>query len=102
MNHRQSYVGIHNDLYGGMTDTGRIILDAWVFGLISQTETCEGWDIGQIETLYAKVHAAWAPYGHLASHLPPGLRAKHELIYAEAVSRARELGWSSELGDEDE
>ena len=37
------YVGIHNDINGGMTATGKIIRDAHVFGIIAETETCEGW-----------------------------------------------------------
>jgi hypothetical protein len=34
--------------------------------------------------------------------LPADLRARHERIYNEAVKRARELGWSPDLDDEDE
>lgn len=96
------YPGIQDDVYGGMTDIGRIIRDAWVFGLLPETETCEGWDRARFDELYARVHAAWEPYGHLASRLPSELRARHERIYAEAVARARELGWSVDLDDEDE
>ncbi len=96
------YPGIHNDVYGGMTDLGHIVRDAWVFGLLPETETCEGWERPQFDELYARVHAAWEPYAHLASRLPPELRARHERIYAEAVQRARALGWSPELDDEDE
>jgi hypothetical protein len=47
------------------------------------------------------VHQAWEPFGHRVSALPVELRARHERIYAAAVSRARTLGWSAEL-DEDE
>ena len=32
MNRPTAYVGIHADVYGGMTDIGRMIRDAWVFG----------------------------------------------------------------------
>ena len=96
------YPGIHNDRFGGMTDLGRIIRDAWVFGLLPQSETGEGWDHSQFDALYSRVHVAWEPYGHLASRLPPELRARHERIYAEAVQRARALGWSPDLDDEDE
>ncbi len=84
-----------------MTDIGRIIRDAWVFGLLPETETCAGWDYGRIEALYDKVSAAWDPYGHLASRLPEDLRARHERIYGEALARARALGWSAELGEDD-
>jgi len=102
MNRSTAYVGIHADAYGGMTDLGRLIRDAWVFGILPEAETCAGWERSQFDGLYEKVHAAWEPYGHLASRLPPALRARHERIYAEAVMRARALGWSPELDDEDE
>lgn len=97
----QIYPGIHDDFCGGMTPTGTIIRDAWVFGLLPETETCAGWDAGHIEQLYDRVTAAWAPYGHLASHLPPELRARHGRIYGKAVRRARELGWEPDLSDDD-
>ncbi len=96
------YPGIHNDHFGGMTDLGRIIRDAWVFGVLPESETGEGWERSQFDSLYAKVHDAWEPYGHLVGHLPPDLRARHERIYAEAVKQARALGWSPELDDEEE
>ncbi len=95
------YPGIDADHYGGMTDIGRIIRDAWVFGVIPETETCAGWSAGRIEALYDSVHAAWLPYGHLASRLPPALRARHARIYTEAVRRAQALGWTAELGEDD-
>jgi hypothetical protein len=96
----QIYPGIDADRYGGMTDIGRIIRDAWVFGLLPESETCAGWDYGRIEQLYDRVHAAWEKHGHLASRLPPELRARHERIYAAALARAREAGWSPDLDDE--
>ncbi len=98
---QQVYPGIDHDHYGGMTDIGKIIRDAWVFGLLPQTETCAGWDYGRIEALYDKVHEAWQPHGHLVSRLPPALRERHARIHGEAIARARALGWSVELGDED-
>jgi hypothetical protein len=102
MHRPTAYVGIHADAYGGMTDLGRMIRDAWVFGILPEIETCKGWGRPQFDELYAKVHQAWEPYGHLVSRLPPELRARHERIYNEAVRRARELGWSPELDEEDE
>lgn len=102
MNNIKKYPGIHSDVFGGMTDIGHIVRDAWVFELIPETETCQGWERAQFDELYTKVHQAWEPYGHMVSHLPAGLRERHERIYTEAVKRARELGWSPDLDDEDE
>ena len=45
------YVGIDNDIQGSMTTIGKIIRDAWVFGLIEETETCEGWNLAGIDGL---------------------------------------------------
>jgi hypothetical protein len=53
------YVGIDKDLYGGMTDPGRIIRDAWAFGLIPESETCAGWNAQAIGQLWEKTSAEW-------------------------------------------
>lgn len=89
----KTYFGIHNDPLGAMNPTGNIIRDAWVFELIPESETCEGWTVQGIEALYDKVSNAWEPYGHLVSRLPPELRERHERIYAEAVRQAKAKGW---------
>ncbi len=94
------YPGIDQDHYGGMTDIGRIIRDAWVFGVIPESETCAGWDYARIETLYDKVHAEWLKYGHQAGRLPAELKERHERIFAAAIATAREQGWSANLDDE--
>ncbi len=95
------YVGIDKDAKGGMTPTGNIIRDAWVFDLIPESETCTGWTVQGIDALYDKVTRAWAPYGHMVSRLPPELQEKHRRIYDAAVANARNHGWDPELGDED-
>lgn len=84
-----------------MSPTANIIRDAWVFGIIPETQTCAGWTVQGIDDLYDKVTEAWRPYGHLASKLPPELRERHHRIYAEAIARARAAGWNPELGDTD-
>jgi hypothetical protein len=94
------YPGIENDHWGGMTDIGKIIRDAWVFELLPEDQTCDGWDYSRIEMLYDQVHKAWEPYGHLVSQLPSELRERHERIHGEAIRRARELGWDPCLDDE--
>ena len=101
MNKNSRYVGLDQDISGGMTPIGTIIRDAWVFGLLPEGETCAGWSLDRVQELYDKVAEAWAPYGHLAGNLPEPLRERHRAIYEAAIRRARELGWSPELDDED-
>ncbi len=96
------YVGVHDDLYGGMTELGRIVREAWVFGLLPESEDCKGWDRARIDDLYARVSVAWEPWGHMVSRLPDELRARHARIFEAAIRRARASGWSAELDDEDE
>lgn len=97
---RPGYAGIDKDEYGGMTPVGTIIRDAWVFGILPEHETCEGWSVGQLQNLYEQVHEAWQPYGHLASQLPPELAERHRRIHDAALQRARELGWEPQLDDD--
>ena len=47
----KTYMGIDKDPKGAMNPTGNVIRDAWVFGLIPETETCEGWSVGQVDVL---------------------------------------------------
>jgi hypothetical protein len=97
----QKYVGIFNDNYGGMTDTGKIIRDAWVFGLIPETQTCEGWMAAGIEDLWIKVNKEWEKYGFLVTNLPDELKSKFMHVHANAIDRAKAAGWDAELGDDD-
>ncbi|MGD8615965.1 MAG: hypothetical protein PVI91_09920 [Gammaproteobacteria bacterium] len=97
----QRYVGVDKDIDGGMTDTGRIIRDAWAFGLIDESETCAGWMRQGIEDLWRKVDAEWEKYGFRVSSLPDELRERYLRIQRQAVERARASGWDPELGDED-
>jgi hypothetical protein len=90
------YVGIHNDQFGGMTNIGKTIRDAWVFELIPETETCEGWNLAGIDALLQKVNAEWDKYGCLVSKLPEELFERHQRIHGEAVKIAREQGWDGE------
>ena len=90
------YVGINNDINGGMTAIGKIIRDAWVFGLLPESETCEGWNLAGIDALLQKVNAEWDKYGCLVSRLPEDLFERHQRIHDEAVKKARELGWDGD------
>jgi len=94
------YVGIDKDINGGMTDTGKIIRDAWAFGIIEETETCEGWLAQGIEDLWRKVNAEWERYGFLVANLPEPIRERFLRIQDEALRRARAAGWDPELGDD--
>ena len=98
---QQTYVGVDHDEKGGMTHIGRIVRDAWVFGILPETETCAGWDAARMQNLYEQVYAAWEPYAHLPSLLPEDLRARHAKLYAAAIETARLQGWDAELGEDD-
>lgn len=95
-----TYPGLLDDHDGGLTPLGRTVMDAWVFGLIPETQTCAGWTAGQMQELVERVHEAWMPHGHLPSRLPAQLRASHARIYDAALQRARAAGWDPELGDD--
>jgi hypothetical protein len=97
----KKFHGIEEDLKHGITPTGNIIRDAWVFGIIPETETCSGWTMEGIDRLYDEVTTAWSPFGHLVSNLPDDLRARHRRIYDTAVATARRHGWDPELGEDD-
>jgi len=96
------YVGIDNDVNGGMTTIGKIIRDAWVFGLLDESETCEGWNFAGIDSLLDKVNKEWDKYGCLVSHLPPELFERHQKLHGEAMKNARDAGWSGEIETDDE
>ncbi|MCB1935710.1 MAG: hypothetical protein KDF59_07190 [Nitrosomonas sp.] len=95
------YAGIEKDENNGLTHLGRIVRDAWVFGILPETETCAGWNHAQMQNLYEKVYAAWEPYAHLPSRLPEALQQRHAQIYSQAISSAKAKGWDPELKDDD-
>ncbi len=95
------YCGIDKDHYGGMTPIGTIIKDAWVFGLLPESENCENWSHDRLQIIYDQTRSEWDKYGCLVSSLPSELKQRHAEIYGAATKRARELGWNPELGDDD-
>ena len=97
-----TYVGLNNDVQGGMTTIGKLVRDAWVFGLIEETETCEGWNFAMVDGLLQKVNAEWDKYGCLVSHLPEELFKRHQTIHNKAMEDAKAAGWSGELETDDE
>lgn len=96
MERPRTYVGINNDVHGAMTTIGKIIRDAWVFELLPETETCEGWNQGQVDVLLDKVNAEWDKYGCMVSQLPEDLRQRHQRIHDVAIANAKAAGWSGE------
>ena len=55
MSQNKIYQGIDKEPRGGMTPTANIVRDAWVFGIIPESETCAGWTVQGIDALYDKV-----------------------------------------------
>ena len=102
MKQTKAYVGIDKDINGGMTDTAKIIRDAWMFGLIPETEACEGWTAQGLERLWEQVNAAWEPYGFLVSNLPDDRKAAFMRIQDAALDRAKALGWDPDRDLQDE
>lgn len=96
MNKPKTYSGVHSEQMGGMTSVGKIIRDAWVFELIPETETCEGWTVQRIEVLLHQTNDEWDKYGCSVSCLPEGIRARHKRIYDEAIEQANAAGWTGE------
>ena len=97
-----TYIGINNDVQGGMTTIAKIIRDAWVFGLIEETETCEGWNFAMVDALLQKVNTEWDKYGCLVSHLPEELFERHQKIHNQALKDAKAAGWGGEHETDDE
>ncbi|MCX7945940.1 MAG: hypothetical protein N2557_03085 [Hydrogenophilus sp.] len=95
------YPGFFADGHG-LTGWGRVILDAWVFGLLPETEDCRNWTVGQLQRLQQEVEAKWDEFGGLPSLLPEPLQRRHAERYEWAVARARTLGWDPTLDPDDE
>jgi len=102
MSKPDTYVGIDNDINGGMTTIGKLIRDAWVFELIPETETCKGWNFAGIDALLDKVNVEWDKYGCLVSQLPKQLFERHQKIHNEGFEKAKAAGWSGEDETDDE
>lgn len=98
----KTYPGLDNDINGSMTMIGKIIRDAWVFGILPETEVCEGWEISRIHAVHAQVNDEWDKYGCMVSNLPDDLRERHKRIYDEAIALAKTRGWDPEDSTRDE
>ena len=97
------YPGLEADQRGGLTDAGRVIMDAQAFGLLPATETSAACPLARLQNLARTGQQGLeAPtFGGLPSRLPQDLRERHERIYAAAVERARAVGWDDELVDDE-
>jgi len=102
-NMHKTYPGLDHDMNGGMTNVGKVIRDAWLFDILPETETCEGWSISQIDALHQQVNDASDKYGSMVSSLPDELRSRHKRIYDEAIAKAKKRGSDPEsiAGDVD-
>lgn len=92
------YPGLHNDKHG-LTQLGRIVLDGWLFGFISETEDCTGWQLSRMQALMEQVQNEWDKFANLPSRLPPELLKRHGELYDRAIQTARTKGWDPELGE---
>ncbi len=97
------YIGLDDDVNGGMTTIGKMIRDAQVFGLIDTSETCEGWDLSRINALLQETNEQWDRYGCMVSQLPENLSKRHREIHDAGIARAKAAGWTGEheLDDDD-
>lgn len=87
------YPGLPDDLYGGMTDIGVIIRDAWVLGVLPESQNCRGWTLAELRALRARVARAWAAHGDSFVTLPAALKQRYLRIHEAATRRGREHGW---------
>jgi len=51
---QQTYMGNHQDT-AGLSPTGNILRDTWVFDILPESETCARWTLDRIEIVYEKV-----------------------------------------------
>lgn len=98
---KSNYCGIKKDHFGGMTPIGTIIKDAWVFGVLPETEGCENWSHDRLQIIHDKTKTEWDKYGSMVSNLPADLKERHARIHNSAVEQARKMGWNPQVGDDD-
>ena len=84
--HKQS-VEMHNDPSASEIDRGRVIRDAWVFGIVPESESCDGWTIQALVQLEHKVNEVWKKYDFKAANLPPHIRTHFDRIYGAEAQR---------------
>ncbi|MGI9212638.1 MAG: hypothetical protein ACR2HF_09205 [Methylococcaceae bacterium] len=102
MKKNDTYIGLDQDQYGGMTDIGRIVRDARAFGLIDEQETCAGWVAPAIEKLWINVQEYWREHGYSVAKLPEDVRTRYLKLQEAAVAKARHQGWNPDYELEDD
>lgn len=55
----RTYVGIDNNQFGDMTALSGLVKVALIFGLLPESQTCEGWTHAAMEALGEKVRREW-------------------------------------------
>jgi len=101
-NMSNTYPGLENDVSGGMTMIGKVIRDAWVFGILPETQTCKDWEISRIDGIHQQVNDEWDKYGCMVSNLPDELRERHKRIYDDAIAQAKSQGWDPDASVRDD
>jgi len=96
-----TYVGLDQDVLGGMTTIGKTIRDGWIFGIIPETEMCTDWNLARLDALLQNVNTEWDKYGCMVSQLPEELRERHARIHEKAIEKAKAAGWSGEFETDD-
>lgn len=99
---KKIYEGIDNDPSNGMSDTGRIIRDAWAFGLLPETETCKGWNDQRISALWEQTQEEWRKYDYKVGGLPEDILERYMRIQKSWIERAKEKGWDPSIDPNDE
>ena len=99
----ETYPSLDQDIHGGLTSVGKIIRDAWLFDILPEAETREGWDISRIDVIYQQVNDEWDKYDSMVSLLPDELLSRHKRIYNGAIAKAKNRGWDPDIiaGDVD-
>lgn len=97
MGSKDIYAGYDNDEWGAMTPIGNMIRDAWLFGILPETEKCNDWPMSRLQGIFEQVRNEWDKYGCLVSNLPDDLKARHAEYSSAAMKKAREMGWNPEV-----
>ncbi len=90
------YPGYDADPNYGMSQEAKLIRDAWAFGLLPETEKCEGWRADQFERLWEQVDAVWEKADFRVAKLPPEIQEKYMALQLEALKNAKAQGWEPE------